>query len=224
MSLTTRHSSILIGLASRLANDTPALVSEEAQVSNEGWDTLTQIYTTRRAALTPETTLGLFPLGSRLGSRNWWITGAVPTERAPGFWTISVTFKGWAATKPTKITVGSAADQQGGEAIRAPASVGDTVGATYAKLQTHENMPTITASYLVEDISGSNNKSDKVGTAQTPPITLAVAATVWTWLSIYTYHWPNGWVLLSHEQDRLPGATAAQVTDTYKYVREKTPG
>lgn len=224
MSLTNRQRSVMIGLASRLGDDSLVLAHEEPSLSNEGWDVLTQIWTTRRAALTAETAATLFPVGARLGGRNWWIVGSVPQEKAPGFWVVTVSFKGWAATKPTKITVGAASDQQSAENARAPVSVGDTEGAIFAKLQTHENMPTITASYLVEDITGGANKSALVGTAQTPPITLAVAATVWAILEIYTYHWPNGWVLLAHEQDRLPGANAAQVTDTYKYVRDKTPG
>lgn len=223
MSLTNRHSSVMIGLASRLADDSLVLAHEEPTLNNEGWDNLTQIWTTRRAALTPETLATLFPVGARLGSRNWWIVGSVPQEKAPGFWVVTVSYKGWAAAKPTKIVVGSASQQQSAENALAPAFVGDTIGTTYPHLQTQENMPDITAKYLVADITGGANKSALVGTAQTPPISLAVAATVWGTLSLFTYHWPNGWVLMSHQQDRLAGTNAAEVTDVYQFIRDKTP-
>ena len=49
-------------------------------------------------------------------------------------------------------------------------------------------------------------------------------ATVWDFLTLYVWHWPQGWVLMSSEQDRLPGATPALVTDNYKFIRDKTPG
>jgi hypothetical protein len=66
--------------------------------------------------------------------------------------------------------------------------------------------------------------TSKVGTAQTPPVTIAVPDTVWDFLTEYVWHWPQEWVLMGSDQDRLSGTTAALVTDTYKYIRDKTPG
>lgn len=221
MSFSDRTTSILLGSA--VLGGGLVKVDEEPSLTNEGWDTLVVTYAQRVATCSAEALAALFPVGARLGSRDWWITEAKSAAASAGFYLYTVTFKGWAANKPAKITVGASADQSGGENIRAPRFVGDTVGAVYAKLQTHENMPTITVGYLVENVV-AETQTGQVGKAKTPPVSIPVPATVWTMLTEYVYHWPNGWVLMGSEQDRLPGTAAAYVTDSYKYIREKTPG
>jgi hypothetical protein len=222
MSLTDRKLAWLISDSTPFLTGTPVVLNEVPTINNDGWDLLVRTEVRRRATFTPEEVAAAYPVGGRLGTRNWWLTAAKPTKIAPGVWKVESSFKGWAATKPAVIRVGANADQQSGENIRAPDHVGDTVGSVYAKVETHENMPTIAVSYLVETIG--TGRTAEVGTAQTLPVTIAVPATVWTFLTEFVYHWPNGWVLMSSEQDRLPGTTAALVTDNYKYVREKTPG
>lgn len=232
MSLTDRNLSILAchpllmtGGVTLAGGQNAVEDDEEATLSEEGWDSLRKSYVMARANLTAENLAAMFPQGAQLASRKWWITGARPVRLAPGLWRADVDFKGWAATKAAKIRVGSSAEQQSGENVRAPAYVGDTVGTVYAKVQTHENAPTIAATYLVEDITASGvAKTDKVGTAQTPPVTVAVPDSVWGFLTEFVWHWPQGWVLMSSEQDRLPGTNAALVTDSYKFIRDKTPG
>jgi hypothetical protein len=222
MSFTDRSTSILIANADLLSGGLLKL-HEEATLTNAGWDSLEVTYAQRVASCTAEALAALFPTGARLGTRTWWLAEAKIANAAAGLFTYSVTFRGWAGSKPSKISVGAAADQSGGENIRAPQYEGDTVGAVYAKLQTHENMPTITVAYLVEN-TGTLTQTSNVGKALTPPVSIPVPATVWAMLTTYVYHWPNGWVLMGSEQDRLPGTTAALVTDSYKYIREKTPG
>ncbi len=222
MSFSDRNTSYLIGTSSLLSGAL-VKVNEEPALTSEGWDTLEVTYIKRVATCTPEDLAALFPIGARLGGRTWWIVDPKIQRAAPGFYVFTVTYKGWAANKPAKVSVGAAADQTGGENIRAPRYEGDTVGATYAKLQTHENMPTITVAYLVDNVA-AQTQTGQVGKGQTPPVTIPVPATVWAMLTEYVYHWPNGWVLMASEQDRLPGTTAAMVTDSYKYIREKTPG
>lgn len=216
MSLTTRHTSLLIGLSSRLGSATPALVNEVPNITNEGWDTLTQLWTIRSATLTPEAVAALFPIGAQLGSRAWWITGAKPEERAPGFWTVLVSYAGWAATKPALVRVGSAAASQSASNVTLPdTSVAD-------KLETHQNTPTLTISYLKADVS-SFPKTSYVGTALTPPVTIAVPASIWASIADAVTHFPSGWVLMGSAEDRLPGSPAAYVTDTYQYIQTYTP-
>ena len=222
MSFTDRNRSIIIGTGS-LMTGTLTKGDEEPTINNEGWDSLRITFFKRVATLTAEDAAGMFPIGAQLGSRKWWVSGAVPVQIAPGFFKIVVDHKGWAATKPAKITVGSNANQQGGSNIRAPRYVGDTVGAIYAKAETHEPMPDITVSYLVANVD-AEDQTEKVGTAVTPPVTITVPPTVWDFLTEYVYHWPNGWVLMGSAQDRLPGSPAALVTDSYQFIREKTPG
>jgi len=233
MSFESRHQSFLIH-SGALTTGTVTLPGgqvayegdEEATINEEGWDSLSKPYFMLRASLTAEQCAVMFPAGARLGTRTWWIAGARPVRVAAGFFRVDVTFKGWAdVAKPAKIRVGASGEQQSAENVRAPESVGDTVGAIFAKVQTHENMPTVSVAYLVPDITASGvANTDKVGTAQDPPVTIAVPDTVWSFLTTYVYHWPNGWVLMGSEQDRLPGSDAALVIDSYKYVRDKTPG
>jgi hypothetical protein len=228
MSLTTRHTSLIIGLAERLGDGGKHLVGEEPNLTNEGWDSLSQIYTVRAATLTAESLAALFPIGAQLGTRKWWLTGAKPTERAPGFWTVAADYKGWAATKPAVIRVGAAANQQTASNVLAPTGVGAGM-ATFEKLETNQNQPTITVSYLVADITASTggtpvSLTSKVSTRLTPPVTIDVPDNVWGSLTPFLYHWPNGWILMSSAQDRLPGTLAAAVTDTYQYVQAVSPG
>jgi hypothetical protein len=233
MSLTTRHSSVLIGLPSRFADPTyplpeapPVLVNEEPSLTNEGWDSLTQIYTVRVATLTPEALAGLFPIGARLGSRNWWVVGSVPQERAPGFWTARVAYKGWAQSKPAIVKVSASAASHIGENVGVPSfTVGNTTYAarTVPKVETHQNTPNVTVSYLVADV-GDAPKTALVGTQTSLPVSITAPSNIWASLDPYLFHFPNGWVLLESAEDRLPGSTAALVTDTYQFIQAISPG
>lgn len=222
MSLTTRHTALLIGEGT-VFSSTPTLVDENPALSEEGWDSNTLTYAARRASLTAEECAALFPIGAQIGSRKWWITGAKPQRAAPGFWLIEVACKGWGATKPAKVKVGAAAESQSGKNVTAPNGSGGS--ALYASVATHENTPTLSVSYLAENLDTVSN-TDEVGKAKAIPgdITIAIADSVWTSLPEFTYHWPNGWVLMGSSQDRLPGTDVGLVTDDYRYVRDKTPG
>lgn len=196
---------------------------EVVTLSEEGFDTMRKPYFMARPTLTAEDLAVLFPQGAQLGSRKWWITSASPVRVGPGVWRADVDFKGWAAVKPAKIRVGAATDQQSGENIRAPQFVGDTAGEIFAKVATQESTPTISATFLVENVATTYD-TDKVGTAVTPPVSIAVGDSVWDFLTEYVWNWPQGWVLMSSEQDRLPGTSVAMVTNSFKYIRDKTPG
>jgi hypothetical protein len=199
-----------------VGSGTPALINEEPQLTHEGWDTLVQIWSFRVANLSAETLATDFPIGGKLGSRNWWVVGSVPQERGPGFWTARVTYKGWAQTKPAVVRVGASADSQTAENV----SIG---GTTYTKVETHQPTPNIVISYLVANVATAP-KTSLVGTALTPPVSIAVPSNVWASLDPYLYHFPNGWVLMESAEDRLPGTSAAYVSDTYKFIQVATPG
>jgi hypothetical protein len=217
MSFTDRTLGIFIGISPGLAGSSTPAVDEFLDPSEDGWDTLTIHYLHRVATLTPEACAAAYPRGSQLGSRKFWITNAKPVRKGPGIWFAEVTFKGWASTKPIKVRVGSAAEQQQAENVEI-ISVG-----TFAKAQIHQNTPTLTISYLVENAETSG-QTDNVGSAVTPPVTIDTPPNFWTSLDPYLYHFPNGWVLMGSDQDRLPGCLAALVSDTYKYIQAATPG
>ena len=221
MSFLDRHTAMIIGgpaTTTDFLGGFPTLISEDPTITNNGWDTLIRTFALRRPTLTPEDLAALYPIGNQIGTRTWWITGSKPQQFAPGVWLAIVDCKGWASAKPLLVKVGAVADSQSADSVT-------IAGATYAKVEVHENAPTVTVSYLVANIDADGvDKTALVGTAQSPPVTIAVAATGWSGLTKYTYHYPNGWVLMGSDHDRLPGCNATLVTDSYKYIRSKTPG
>lgn len=197
---------------------------EEVQLSEFGWDTMKKPYFMKRASLTAEQTAALFPLGSRLGSRNWWIVGAVPVRVAPGIFRVDVALKGWASSKPAKVRVGATAQQQSAENVEVGAEQGYPSGAIMAKVETHENLPSFSVTYLTAD---ADDLTETVGREDTTPaVDVPVPDSVWDYLTTYTFHWPNGWVHMGSDQDRIPGTSpaVAMVTDSFQFIREKTPG
>lgn len=228
MSFTTRQQSLIIGTGAMMAAEATAAtitaIEEQPEITAEGFDSLRINYAMRRASLTAENVAALFPIGSQLGGRKWWISRARPQQKAAGFWVVEVDFLGWAAAKPMKVKVGTSATQSSGKDVLAPTGVGGGT-ATFAQLDSFENTPTIEVSYLYEGgVSGSIAAlSGRVSTNQTPPVTVDVSASIWTSLAEFVWHWPQGWVLMGNTQDRLPGTTVALVTDSYQYIRPKSP-
>jgi hypothetical protein len=222
MSFLTRQTSYLIGTGT-VFSDAPTLVDEEVDLTEEGWDTLALKYALRRATYTAEACAAHFPPGTQIGSRKFWITSAKPFRVAAGFWLAEVTCKGWAATKPAKVRIGAAADMQSGKDVTAPSPGGGS--ALYADLQTVENTPTVAVTYLAENLNTTSN-TDDVGRPKSLPggITVPVAVSIWTALADPIYHYPNDWVLMGSEQDRLAGTDVGLVTDNYRYIRPLSPG
>jgi len=219
--ITDRYNTIIIQAED--FDQTPRYSHEEYTPAPSGFETLVRYYYARASEIDDAVLQQNFPIGAQLGFRTWWILHPHPKQIAPGFWEIQVTFKGWAGTKFPVITVGASAESQSVQNMRFPRYVGDLVGQIFAKGQTHENLPTMRVSYLVENV-GEEKQTEKVGTAQDPPVELSVPPTIWSYLNEYVYHWPNGWVLMESAQERLPGANAAAVTDSFRYIRTFTPG
>jgi hypothetical protein len=219
--ITDRFKTILI-LAEEF-DETPRFSHEEYTPAASGFETLVRYYYVRTTEIDDAILQVHFPIGGQLGFRTWWILHPHPKQIAPGFWEIAVTFKGWAGTKQPVITVGASAESQSATNVKFPRYIGDTVGKIFQKAQTHENLPTMRVSYLVENVQ-EEKQTEKVGTALDPPVELAVPPSIWNFLNKYVYHWPNGWVLMESAQDRLPGCNAAFVTDSFRYIRTYTPG
>lgn len=219
MSFTTRHSPSIIIAASSITGMDGEYLDEEFSPSEDGWDTLTETYIHVVPFLSAEDCETYYPRGTQHSSRTFWIVQSKPMRRASGLWLVEVTYKGWASLKPAKITVGSAAEQQTAE------NVTITGEGTFDKVQVDQNTPTISVSYLVEDVD-FETQIEFVGTEVGLPygVYITPPANFWTYLTEYVFHFPHGWVLTGSNQDRLPGCNAALVTDTYKYVQEVTPG
>lgn len=208
------NGAIIIGDTSLMNGSAFVPLEEFPRANEEGWDDLTITYLTRRESLTSEALSAAFPLGTRLGTRSWWVAGSAPSCLAAGVWRAEVFFKGWAQLKPAKITIGGSAESQSGENIQTPIGLRERV-------QTHENTPTMRITYPV--LNYTDAPTQEVGRSRTPPEAIAVADTVWNFLTNPTYHFPNGWVLMGSNVDKLVGANAAIVSDDYKFIREFTP-
>jgi hypothetical protein len=234
MSFLNRHTAILIHDGFESQEEVfPGmfLIGDDPQITDEGWDTNTiQLILPNLPGITLEEINSRIPVGTQVEGKKWWVTGWKPKELAPKFYGVEVRLKGWVSvpgedSKAWKIKFGSAAESQSGTNIRVPEFPGDTVGVVRPKVETHEATPTVSISYPVEDFSTLAPAKALVGRAADPDVPgLVVPPTVWAWLADYVYHWPNGWVLMGLEEDRLVGARAALATLSFKYVRDITPG
>lgn len=191
---------------------------ESGSTSPTDWDTL-QInqYKHLTTQLTPELAAAAFPVGTKLGSRNFWSQGhGFPVCLGGNLWRVPVTYKGYAAAKGTHVTYGTSAEQQSAENIFI------TGVGTFAKVSIHQNTPTVTARYISTDFE-SDARTDDVGKVQTPPQAPTDPDNFWLSLVDPVYHYPNGWVLMSSDADPLPGTTVAWITDTYQFIQNYTP-
>lgn len=227
MSFETRHpGAILIGGDALADAEVGVLVDELLSPSEEGWDELTEYYFHRVPKFTTGELATLYPRGAQRGTETFWITNARPVRQGPGLWIVEVTYKGWDAAKPIKVRIGSAAEQQTAENVTITDELGDPIG-TFAKVQIHQNTPTISVTRLSEDIE-NDGMTALVGTAQYPPWEAIVDAPPNFWYSLdpYLYHYPNGWVLMGSDCDELPGTIprVGLITDTYKFIQDVSPG
>lgn len=214
MAFTDKIDSILIHGA-ELATGNWVAADEKAQLSADGWDSLTVTYYRLAGSFSVEQTTLQFPIGGRLGGRRWWVNSfSGPHCVGGGIYKVDVTYKGLAMNHPVVVSYGAAAEQQ---------SVDSAIinGVPRGKTSVHENTPTATVRYIIESLSLA--PTGQVGTSKVPPSAPAVAPTFWASLASPTYHYPNGWVLMGSNTTPLPGTTVAIVSDDYKYIRELTP-
>lgn len=62
---------------------------------------------------------------------------------------------------------------------------------------------------ITQFVFGSDPNTNLVGTAQTPSPAPAIPSALWASIADPTYHYPNGWVLVSADTDELPGVSAS---------------
>jgi hypothetical protein len=217
MSFSTRFTSPIIISDLDIDKTTPTLLEEVGSTQADGWDTVTQRY-----ALLSETEIdiswvavNLFDTGDKPDARHLYVQ-AVNNFKPLGanLYTFSVTLLGMVSTKPVVVNYDGAADQQQGTNIVTPDGYFESVS-------THENTPTASVRYVTPSISSA--PTDEVGTAKVPTSAPSVAASVWTSLAKFTYHYPNGWVLMASKTTRLAGTNLAFVDDRYQYIRSYSP-
>lgn len=217
MAINTRYPNqvILSDLAPNSSRVT--VLDETGSTAVDGWDTVTQkLFFFANFDLDIVTLFsGIHTIGQQLDSRLLFLQSVSNFKcHAHGIYTWSAHYKGLASTKPVVVNYDAAADQQQGTNISTP-------DGTFESLATHENTPTASVRYVVSNIATA--PTDEVGTASIPASAPSVAPSIWTSLAKFTYHYPNGWVLMASKTMRLPGTNYAFVDDRYQYIRAYTP-
>lgn len=216
MSLNQRFPNPII-IADHLPDDDAAiLLDETGSTTADGWDNVNRKYAILgEQKLTIENVSTLFPVGQQLDLRSLYAQ-SVTNFKCHGqyLYTFDVNFMGLASVKPVVVDYDGAADQQQGTNIGTPDGVFESVA-------THENSPTASVRYVVTDITTA--PTDEVGRAKVPPSAPAVSGSVWSSLTKFTYHYPNGWVLMASKTTRLAGTSLAFIDDRYQYIRDLTP-
>lgn len=186
-----------------------------------GWDSLSIPYIkTSGVAITIEEMAAAFPIGQQLTGRNFWVQDLqAPTAKGGGVWIGVVNYKGLAGSQPVNVSYGSSGEQQSAS----PATINSVY---HDDVSIHQNTPTATARYIqLSPTSGTTlGQTENVGTAQTPADAPDSPPNFWTSLATPIYHFPNGWVLMGSDVDKLTGTNVGLVTDTYQFIQEYTPG
>jgi hypothetical protein len=214
MALETRRSGAII--VHQDLTEEWTMFDEKPSVSGDGWDSLkVTFYCLSDVVLVVEDVMTTFAVGTRLGTRRFWLTDFEgPICVATGIYKVEATFKGLASDKPVVVSYGSVANQQSAENI--------TIGTTnYPNLSTQESSVTAIVRYVIENYADA--PTDEVAFESVPPEAPAVGPSRWIDLEEFTYHSPNGWVLMGVTTEPLPGTTVAFITLTYQYIRPKSP-
>ncbi len=133
MPFLARQDAFILTASASFHAGAPTLLTQDAQIAEEGWDSLTLAYAIRRPSLTPEELIALFPHGAQLGpadwfdlsypapvtttpalpgTRNFWVVSARPSLLAAGVWKAEISLKGIAGPRGYKIKLGATTKEQ----------------------------------------------------------------------------------------------------------------
>jgi len=209
----------ITNLTNELSSWTP--LDETGSRAAFGWDSLSIPYVkSSGVAITLEDVAGTFKIGDPLGTRNFWVQDLeAPKAKGGGLWVCVVHYKGLAGVQPVNVSYGSSGEQQSAS----PAIIN---GIAHDNVSIHQNAPTATARYIQLTVNSGTTlgQTENVGTAQTPSDAPDAPGNFWISLATPIYHFPNGWVLMGSDVDKLTGVDVGLVTDSYQYIQEYTPG
>lgn len=194
------------------------LLDRVPQEADTGWDSMRDTWLLRKdaAETDPHTALASFASiarGAQVTGKNMWIQTRSARCVGPGLFVAEVVSNGLLSNRGYKVRYDSGANVQSG----GPVEVASTV---YAKVSAREPQVTADVEYVVVAGLQPGNVAfytAAVGTAKTPPAgwSPTVKASVWDYLTEFTYWYPNGWLLDGCQVENLPGL------DTVWYIRER---
>ena len=224
MPFSTPHSATVI---TTLLDGQAERLNRQPSEAESGWDTMRDTYLVRydaggdnlAAILLFFTSL---TLGSQVSGYNMWVVSRTPKLLALGLAQVDVVSMGQLAARGYKVTYDAAAAVQSASNVLTP-------DGTFAKVTIREGSVTATFQYVSFGITPGDPSfpTALTGRAKEPPTGWAptVPPTVWAFLNLYTYTWPNGWVYEGASMENLPGLSSVWlVKEKYVYLYPKTPG
>ena len=191
---------------------------DEPNVNEEGFDTLALEAVCRYSTYkTAAQVASDWPNGGLYGT-SWWVVGCRPKCLGGTIWKVSVSLKGIANGKSSKVRGGSTIEQQSGENV-AVSGYG-----TVDKLQTNGAAPTLSVSFVRTSGSPATGSVGLPASGTLSGVTApAVRASFWGSITDPTLNYPNGWVLSGVTFDQIPGTTVYFETHNWTYIFEYTP-
>jgi hypothetical protein len=225
MSYTSPFSSIVI---SPLADGQAELLDRVPQESASGWESLRDTWLLRNDAAGNDPVAALVGItalarGAQLSGLNMWIVSRSARVVATGLFKVEVNAMGLLSARGYKVTYDAAAAGQSAENIEVASTL-------YAKVATREGGVTANFEYIaVASVAPTDSTflTKWTGRAKSLPSgwSPTVPATIWDYLTVYTFNYPNGWIFEAAAMENLPGlATVFLIKEKYVYQFEKTPG
>jgi hypothetical protein len=144
---------------------------------------------------------------------NWWAANIRARRKAGNIWIAEVGCKGLLDPRGIKVRGRSSVEQQSAENVGVPGA------GTRKKVQVLESSPTVELEY----ISFSEPPTRRVGLTGYPLITPATRQSVWSSLEDPVYHYPNGWVMVDIDWEKLVGANVWLIREIWAKIFPFSP-
>lgn len=212
-------------IISPLASGESVLLDRAPAEAEAGWDSMrdTWLFRNDAAGVDPHAAIASFLVrGTQITGKNMWVVSRAARCVALGLFQVEVVSMGLLSDRGDRVRYDAGANSQSGSEIL----IGGTV---YANVQTQESQVTCDIEYIVTSGLEPGNASfytAAVGTAEDPPAEWepVVKPSTWDFLTEFTYHSPNGWVLMSSSVENLPGLdTVWLIRDRYQYFYAISP-
>lgn len=211
-----------------LAEGTYEVLESVPTEAESGWDTLREVLLLRNSdagydeSRAFEGFTGL-ARGAQVSGKNMWYVSRTAKLLAFGLFRCEVTSQGLITARGYKVTYDAAAASQSAKNVTV-----DSV--LYASVATREGGVTATFEYVLVGSPVPTNAdflTKWTGRVKTLPSGWepTVPATIWSYLTVFTLNYPNGWIFEGATMENIPGvATVYLVKEKYVHQMEKTPG
>jgi hypothetical protein len=211
---------------SGLANGASSLLDRAPAEAESGWDSMRDKYLYRNdaAGTDPHAAVAAFMVrGSQVSGKNMWVVSRAARCVALGIFVVEVVSMGLLSDRGDRVRYDAGANSQSGQNIAV------TGEGTFANLAAQESQVTCDIEYIVTAGLTPDNAAfytAAVGEAEDPPTDWkpTVKDSIWDYLAEFTYHYPNGWVLMGSSIENLPGLdTVWLIRDRYQYIYAVSP-